>query len=211
MRAYRPVLVVGLLSLSAALVWSSADAQSKKPAVAAPKRFDANNQTAMSEAMVAVVEGAQKYVEKDVEGAINLFRKAIKLQPRNALAQYALGEALISQNKIQEAETALMAADDAASQTSQYKPRIVFMLASLKERTHKFDEAKELWRRYLDLEKARDGGVHRESGVERMRLVDEWIKMEAAYVPVRQRIGASYSPGGDGGAAPAAPAADGGK
>jgi tetratricopeptide (TPR) repeat protein len=220
MRAWQRSLLAVSLSLPAAFAWSSADAESKKPtaAAAAPqKRFDANNQTAMSEAMVAIVEGAKKFESKDVDGAIVLFRKAVGLQPRNALAQYALGEALMSKKQLQEAEAALMAADDAAPQTSSVKARVVFVLASVKERLHKWDEAKELWRRYLELAQAKgtDAGVYPQSATERMKVVDDWAKMDAAYVGVRERIAATSGGGSapvpPGSAAPAPAAKDGGK
>ena len=198
MRYWARALIVAVLAVPAAFAWSSADAQSKKP-----RRYDANNQTAMSEAMAAVVEGSQKFVGDDVEGGIAMFRKAVKLQPRNALAQYALGEALLSQGKTQEAEGPLAAADDAASQGSPYKARIVFVLATTKERLKKWEEAKELWKRYLDLAQQRaDGGAYLTSAAERLRLVDEWIKNDAAYVTVRARIA-----GGTSAPASSAPAA----
>ncbi|MBK6694952.1 MAG: tetratricopeptide repeat protein [Myxococcales bacterium] len=218
-------LVATLLAASVAFVWTTAEADSKDPkkadktaeksdktdkvekadkAADAPKRFDANNQTAMSEAMASVVDGTKKWVDGDSEGALLAFRKAVKLQPRSAVAQYALGEALLAKGKTEDAEAALMVADDAAPQTAATKPRIVFVLASAKERLHKWDEAKELWRRYSELAKTKDGGVYPQSATERLRLVDEWAKLDAAYVGVRQRINGLAAPPGS---APAAPVA----
>ncbi len=216
-----PVRTVALVIVlvSTAFAWSEAGADTKKPAAPAPssapagKRHDANNVSALSESMEAVVQGAQKFVDKDVEGAIQLFRKAVKLQPRNAIAQYSLGEALLSQNKLEEAEGPLTAADDASGPSSPAKARILFVLASDKERLHKWDDAKDLWRRYAELGQGRaDAGVWPESAAERLKVVEAWAKLDAAYAVVRSRIA------GDGGAAPApasptapAPAADGGK
>lgn len=205
MRGRYRFAVVLVCSLLPAFAWSYADAQSKKGEAPA-RRYDANNQTAMSEAMVHVVDGSRKFVEKDVEGALTAFRQAVKLAPRNALAQYALGEALLAQNKPQEAEAPLMAADDAAAQTSPYKARVVFVLASCKERLHKWEEAKELWRRYLELAQnaKADAGVYPQSGNDRLKLVDDWAKMDAAYANVRARIGGgSASSGGAAGASDA--------
>lgn len=182
------------------------DAAAKGAAGPIAKRYDANNQTALSESMEAVVDGSRKYVAHDVEGAIVLFRKAIKLQPRNALAQYALGEALLGQDKLEDAEEALMAADDAAPQTSPAKPRILFVLATAKERLHDWDEAREVWRRYLELARVTDGGVFPESANERMRLVDQWAKLDAAYAVVRARLGIDGGAAAPAGATPAADA-----
>lgn len=215
MRSSVRFVTLALALVSTAVAWSEAGADTKKgekPAeAAAAKRHDANNVSALSESMEAVVAGAQKFVDKDVDGAIQLFRKAVKLQPRNAIAQYSLGEALLSQGKLEEAEAPLMAADDASGATSPAKARILFVLASDKERLHKWDDAKEIWHRYQELGQGRaDAGVWPESAAERMKVVEAWAKLDAAYAIVRARIA------GDAGAAPAAPqtaapAADGGK
>lgn len=204
-RAVRRLSLAALVVSCSAFAWSrAADAEGPKPA----KRYDASNQTAISESMEAVVQGSQKFVNKDVEGALQLFHKAVKLQPRNAVAQYVLGEALSSQGKFQEAEAALVAADDAAAANSPAKPRILFVLASVRERMHKWDDAKEIWKRYLELAQQRgaDSGMFPESATERLRLVDEWNAMDSAYANVRARIsqGASGTAAADGGAPNAA-------
>lgn len=194
------VAVVAAVSLSAGVFWPTSHAEAQTP-----KRYDANNQTALSESMEAVIQGGQKFVARDLEGAIALFRKAVKLQPRNAVAQYALGEALLAQNKPQEAEAPLATADDAAPQGSPAKARIVFVLATCKERLRKWDEAKELWRRYLELAQSKsDAGAFPQSGTERLRMVDELALLDATYANVRARIATTGVPG-------AAPAADAGK
>jgi predicted Zn-dependent protease len=210
----RPTFVL-LTAISTAFVWSSAAAQPPDDAAKkeTAKRHDANNVSALSESMEAVVQGSQKFVGNDVAGAILLFRKAVKLQPRNPVAQYALGEALFAEGKTSEAEAALMAADDAASQASPAKARVLFMLASCKERLHKWNDAKEVWRRYHELAQARpDAGAFPESATERARMVDEWAKLDAAYAIVRARIGnAGAAAAGAAPTAPQAPAGDAGK
>ncbi len=204
------------LALSAGFACLGTASGQPEPAKQTSKRHDANNQSALSESMEAVVLGSQKFVAKDVEGAMLSFQKAVKLQPRNALALYALGEGFMSQGKAQEAEAPLTTADDAAPQGSPVKPRIVFVLASCKERLHKWDEARELWRRYLELAQTKPAAtVFPQSAAERARMVDEWAKLDAAYATVRSRIGSAGAAAA--GAAPSAPASspatapDGGK
>src|SRR6185295_10662761 len=83
-----------------------------KAAADAGDRYDPENITALSQFMETLNKGNEKYLAKDYTGAIDLYKKAIQLNPRNALGPYVLGEAYLATNNLGEAEAAFATAAD---------------------------------------------------------------------------------------------------
>src|SRR4051812_16822866 len=101
---------VGLASLSLGVALAdppkpatNAPAKKGAPAADAGDRYDPENVTAISQFMEMVVKGSEKYNAKDYTGAIDTFKKAVQLNPRNALGPYVLGEAYLATNNLSEA------------------------------------------------------------------------------------------------------------
>jgi tetratricopeptide (TPR) repeat protein len=194
MRA-RPGVLLVLALVGAPLMAPSvafADGKAAVPATsgASKIRRDANNVTGISEFMEICVQANAKYVSKDITGAIELYQKAIKLQPRNPLGHYFLGEAFLNQGSLQEAATSFLEADQVVDNGPGWvKAKVLFVLADMREREKKWDDAKVAWQRYVEFaSKHSELGVFPSSGTSRIQAIDEMLKQDKAYDIVRQRI-----------------------
>lgn len=141
--------------------------------------------------------GNTKYAARDYDGAIELFQKAVDLAPHPSLALYLLGEAQLAAGKLSEAEASWTRA---ALETSEKAPalhaRALFVLADLKERQKKWDEAKAAWQIYLDwVGRFPDGGVFPGSAQSRQQVIDTMLRQDKMYEVVRQRIAATQDGG----------------
>src|SRR5690606_33301226 len=77
--------------------------------------YDPENVIAISQYMDTVAKGAEKYKKSEYPAAIDLFKKAIQLAPKNPLAHMLLGEAYLGAENLPEAEAAFLAARDAST------------------------------------------------------------------------------------------------
>src|SRR4051812_44573245 len=106
------------LALVLTLTLAPTDASGQKPAPKpktapdAGERYDPDNVTAISQFMETVGKGTEKYDAKDYPGAIDTFKKAIQLNPRQALGPYLLGESYLAMNNLGEAEAAFKTAEE---------------------------------------------------------------------------------------------------
>jgi tetratricopeptide (TPR) repeat protein len=193
------VLSVPAVALSA----PSAKKPDDKKAEEKKAEFDPENVTAISQYMDLVVKGSEKYKKADYTGAIDLFKKAIGLSPKNALGHLLLGETYLAANNMPEAEAAFLAAQEASStpdpKTRILRSHVLFAVADCYEREKKWNEAKAAWQAYTEhAEKlgGADAGVHPASGTARKDVIEKLLAREKAYVAVRERIAADKSDGG---------------
>jgi tetratricopeptide (TPR) repeat protein len=139
----------------------------------------------------AVADGVAKYAARDFPGAITAFQKAIEADPKNPLGHYFLGEAQLAAGNLTEAEAAWTRASLVAndSKDPSLRAKVLFVLADLKERQKKPDEAKAAWQVYLDwAAKYPEAKAFTGSGQSRQQMIDAMTKQDKAYVVVRQRI-----------------------
>jgi tetratricopeptide (TPR) repeat protein len=138
----------------------------------------------------AVQQGTTKYAARDFPGAVASFQKAIEADPKNPLGHYFLGEAQLAAGNMTEAEAAWNRASlEAADKDPALRAKILFVLADLKERQHKWDDAKQAWQVYLDwAAKYPNAGAFAGSGQSRQQMIDAMQKQDTAYAVVRQRI-----------------------
>lgn len=180
----------------------------KKPAQAADAgtsddQYDPDNKTHISKFMEIVAQANAKVTSRDFPGAVELYRKAIQLQPANPLGHYLLGEVQLAQNNITEAEASMNQADNVGDKMPAIKTKVLFVLADLKERQKKWDDAKTAWTRYNEWATNHDAGAMPASAAARIQAIDDMLKQDKAYEIVRQRIAAEKEGGAP---APAAPA-----
>jgi tetratricopeptide (TPR) repeat protein len=219
-RALALALAAGSMTLGVALVAQDASGQKSAPAAAAkPKaaapdagdRYDPDNITAISQFMETAVKGTEKYNAKDYPGAIDIFKKAIQLNPRQPLGPYLLGEAYLATANLAEAEAAFKTAEDLNDPKQPLvRSHVLFALADCYEREQKWAEARSAWQAYNDhaAKLGPDGGAYPQSGAARIKAIDDALKQDKAYEIVRQRIAAEKADAGapaDAGK-PAAPA-----
>lgn len=212
-RALVSLAVFGSVSglLFAAATASGDDAPKPAPrakvvdAGPAETRYDPDNVTGISQSMEALVKGNERYVAKDYPGAIDLYRKGIQLNPKNALGPYLLGEAHLAANNASEAEAAFKQAEELTdSRNPSLRSRVLFVVADVYERQKKWPQAKAAWQTYGEhAAKYADAGAFPQSGATRLEAVEAVLKLEAQYAEVRARIAAEKLAAADAGAASA--------
>lgn len=172
------------------------------------EKHDPENIIAISQYVETVAKGADHYKKGDHSAAIDSFKKAIPLAPKNPLAHLLLGEAYLAKNNLAEAEAAFLAAQETASSSDAkgqlLRSHVLFAVADVYERQKKWPEAKTAWQAYLDHASrlTPDSGAHPASGVARKAAVDKVIEREKLYATVRERIAAERDGGAKADAAP---------
>ncbi len=189
--------LVGLMSLGfLAIAVLPALAAGGKKAASEDDKYDPNNVTHISKFMEVVVQGNAKFVSRDFPGAIELYRKAIQLQPTNPMGHYMLGEAQSASGNLLEAEASWTQADSAGDKNPPIKAKVLFCLADLKERQKKWDDAKTAWARYQTYVAGQtDAGGVPQTATARIEAIDTAMKQDKAYDIVRQRIAAEKDGG----------------
>lgn len=168
----------------------------------AEKKYDPLNQTALSQFMETCLQGNARYTSRDLPGAIELYRRAITLAPKQALAHYLLGEALLASGSPAEAEAAWKTAEENTDERNpNLRGRVLFVLADLKERQKKWDDAKASWQVYGDFaSKHADAGTSSQTAISRTQAIDDMLRQDKLYEIVRQRIAAERDAGAEPGA-----------
>ncbi len=195
-----PALVSGMLGamkrrvlaslLVPALVLASLPAAAEGPKKKKGSDDSAESAGSGSKYKDACKDGSSKYAARDFPGAIAAFQKAIEIDPNNALGHYLLGEAQLAAGSLVEAEAAWNRASLAAGEKDPaLRARVLFVIADLKERQKKWDEAKAAWQVYLDwAQKYPNAGAFPGSGQSRQQVIEAMQKQDRAYAVVRQRI-----------------------
>jgi hypothetical protein len=204
MRKRLLVLVLSLGVPSVVLLPLAADAErpaKKAAADAGEARYDPANVTAISQYMETLVKGNQKYEEKDFPAAIDLYKKAAQLKPKDALAPYLMGEAYLASANLPEAEAAFKAAEEISdTRNPVLRAQVLFEVADVYERQKKWDLAKNAWKAYAEQAgKMKDGSAFPGSAEARIKAIDEWLALDKSYVAVRQRIEAEKAAAADAG------------
>ena len=215
-RALALAFTAGSLALGVALIADDAAGQKpataaapaspgapgkKKPAAApdAGDHYDPENITAISQFMETAVKGTEKYNAKDYPGAVDTFKKAIQLNPRQPLGPYLLGESYLAMANFGEAEAALRTAEDLSdSKQPLVRSHVLFALADCYEREKKWQDARTAWQTYTEhaAKLGPDGGAFPQSGAARLKAIDDMLKQDKAYEIVRQRIAAEKADAG---------------
>ena len=179
--------------------FAAADAQKAKPRTApsGEAKHDPENVTALSQAMETVLEGNKKYLAKDYAGALDIYKKALVLNPRMALAHYLAGETFLALGNLGEAEAAFKAAEEVTTPKEPLvRSHVLFALADCYERAKKWEDARKAWQVYGEHAAKLDGGAHPASGVARLKAIDDYLALDKKYEIVRQRIAAEKADAG---------------
>ena len=194
-RAFAVVLV---LALPAATLSTFTAAAEKKPAAHADAgdRHDPDNVTGISVTMETLAKGIDKLAAKETPAAIDLFKKAIALSPKDPFAHYLLGEGYLVANNHAEAAAAFRAASELPEgKNAALRSRVLFALADVLERQKKWPEAKAAWQAYAEhASKHADAGFPATSAA-RLQVIEKLLEREKAYVAVRERIAAEKDAG----------------
>ncbi len=207
LRSSRLALIVALALPAIVIVPMVASGEPKKPASAkgegsAEEKYDPDNVTAISQYMETIAKGMERYTAKDYTTAIDTFKRAVALAPKNALAHYLLTEAYLQTNNLGEAEASVSQALEAqdTGKNPSMRARVLFVAAELQERKKDWEKAKAAWQAYLDhVSRNADAGFP-QTATERIKVMQKLIDMEKGYSGVRERIAAEKQK--DAGAAP---------
>ena len=210
MRLRGPLVTLALFCAPALVLLPFAAARGDEPAPAKPAsdagvtRHDPDNKTALAEWMERCLLGNAKYLAHDVPAAIDLYRQAIQLAPKRPLPHYLLGEALLGAGSLPEAEAALNDAEQTSDDRApDVRGKILFVLADVREREKKWEDAKASWKTYSEYAaKHLDAGMTPATPAARIQAIDDMLKLDKAYEIVRQRIA---DEGKDAGPPPAPP------
>jgi tetratricopeptide (TPR) repeat protein len=156
-------------------------------APAGPRR-DPEGMRGISPYMEAIKKGEDAYVARDFQGAVAAFQEAIKIDVQKMLGYYRIGEAQLALNNIPEAEAQWQSALT-KSGPDDLKAKVLFVLADLRERQGKWQEAKEAWTAYAAFLQSNPKALgYPATTVERHKMIDRRVKDEKDYGEVRERI-----------------------
>ena len=174
------------------VVWAAGGSGSgeSKPAAAPGPAAAAGLYGAGPKYAEGCIAGNRKYLTRDFAGAIEAYRAAVQLAPKHPLAYYLMGEAQLAANNMAEADAAWKQAEaNADSKDPTLRARVLFVIADLKERQKKWDEAKTAWQAYSEwAAKFPNAGVFPGSATARVQAIDAALKQDKDYEVVRQRI-----------------------
>jgi tetratricopeptide (TPR) repeat protein len=209
--AFAP-LVAGASFIPAVFAAGPAASQSAAPP-SSSRPYDPRNTTNISEYMLVCLQGNAKYLSRDFAGAVDTYRRAIQMDTKQALAYYLLGEAQLASGNVNEADASWKQASLVVNEPG-LQGRILFVIADLRERQKKFQDARLAWQAYSDWSSqyaspaSGDGGMAADSGragpafgafpssgAARIQAIDAMMKQDQAYDKVRRNIAASSDGG----------------
>ena len=196
------VLLLAVSSASVAYAADNDDKTDKKAASASKKkskgtkadadgeRRDPEGPTGISPMYEQVLKGDAAYAAKDWDKAIEAYRAAIEKDPSQALGHYRLGEAQLASGKLDDADQAWQAALRASGDKDPvWHAKALFVLADLKERQGKGDEAVAEWKEYASYVGSHPKALgYPATATERQKVIETQKDVAAKAAKVKQRI-----------------------
>jgi tetratricopeptide (TPR) repeat protein len=187
----RALVALAILVASAPAIAQEAPAKADKGAkpAAAVDRHDPDNIRGISQYVEQLLKGVGKYLARDFNGALEVFRAAIPLAPKNPLGHYMIAEAQIANGNLPEADATIKQAEALTDDRNPgLRAKVLFVTADVKERLKRWDEAKAAWQTYLEYAQKHPNVAFDKSGSSRLQAIDDMLKQDKAYEAVRQRI-----------------------
>lgn len=159
-----------------------------KPAAA----YDPDNVVAIRRYMETIAKGNERFIAKEHAAAIDAYKKAIQLSPREPLAYLLLTEAYLVTGNMGEAEAAIQQAYEADAKDATLRGHVLLVRADVFERQKKWEQAKLAWQAFVEHASKldADAGAHPQTGVERLKAIEKVLDRDKAYASVRDRIAA---------------------
>jgi len=179
-----------LVAAAVALGNGSASADPPKPAASGVKeiRRDPEGKRGISPYAEAIAKGETAYVARDLPGAIVSFQDAIKLDTEKMLGFFRLGEAQLESNKPDDADSTWQTALGKKG-ADDLNAKLLFVIADLRERQHKWQAAKDAWAAYSTfLQNHTKVLGYPATATERTKQADRRIKDEVDGTTVKDRI-----------------------
>lgn len=158
--------------------------------VPAPTALTPEDRKLAIEFHAACNQGTARYLARDFHGAVEGYRKAITLSPKEPLGHYYLGVAQVSAGNFAEAEASLGSAERfTPARDGALLAKVLYARADLLERQNRLSEARALWTRYATIaDSGGDAGVYPKSAEGRIAAIDRVVAANEAAERVKQRI-----------------------
>jgi len=151
-------------------------------------RRDPEGKKGISPYMELIVKGNAAFVARDIPGAKAAFQEAIKSDPGMMLGFYQLGQTETEAGKLDDAEKTYESGLSKKG-PDDLKAKLMFTLADLKERQHKWQAAKDAWASYAAfLQGNPKVKGFPATATERMKQADRRMRDEVEYGKVKERI-----------------------
>jgi tetratricopeptide (TPR) repeat protein len=170
---------------------SGSDSSTKPSASAgsAGQRKDPKGITGVSPYVELLVKGHAAVAVKDFGKAIEIYNEAIGKEPEKAPGYYFLGEAQLGSNKLEEAEKSWQSALKNVGADDVMRAKVMFVLADLRERQSKLDDALTAWKDYGAFVAAHPNCKgYAATATERERVLETRKDMAVKYAKVKERI-----------------------
>jgi tetratricopeptide (TPR) repeat protein len=159
------------------------------PASAPGAVRDAKSKPAVSPAANAISKGHGAYLARDYPGAILAYKEAIAQDAADPTSYYFLGEAQIAGGSAVEADSSFATGLRYVGSKDDWRGKLLFVIADLRERQGKWPEAKKAWEEYAQfLATHPDAKGYAATATERVKVVDARADLDTKYAPVKQRI-----------------------
>ncbi len=167
----------------------STGAERRRPSQRAEARREPSGTKGIGPYWEALRAGDVAHAQKDYRDAIEHFEHAIAIDPTSPAAHLRLGRALLSSNDSDRAEKAWREASRLASKEPKLKARALWMLADLRERLGKRNEAVDAYRVYVQFVTAHpDVGGSVKHAASRIERIERYQTLLQEYAAVGERI-----------------------
>lgn len=152
-------------------------------------RRDPSGKKGISPFWEAMRRGDEAALAKDFTKAQEAYQVAIEIDSKSPIALFRKGQILIRSGKLTEAEATYQQAMHLAEKDGKVRAAALFVLADLKERQGKRDEAIAAWKAYADYLKTDATATgYPETAVERDQRLKKYNAMVVDSKAVRERI-----------------------
>jgi tetratricopeptide (TPR) repeat protein len=188
------VLVAAALTTQA---WADSTTKGKKseaksdPASDVPGvvRRDPKGVTGVSPCMEAVLKGNGAYAARDFAKATEAYQEAITKDPNDPLGHYMLGEAQLAEGKLDEADRSWQNALRASGAKDAMHAKALFVIADLRERQGRWDDAETAWKEYASFVGAHSkANGYAATATERLKMIATHKELAVSAGKVKERI-----------------------
>ena len=173
-------------SASAGLSTSGSVAAPVGSASASGAARDAKSKPAVAN---AISKGHAAYMARDYPGAIQAYKEAIAQDAADPAGYYFLGEAQLVGATAVEADGSFTTGLRYVGSKDDWRGKLLFVIADLRERQGKWSDAKKAWEEYAQfLATHPDVKGYAATATERVKVVDARADLDTKYAPVKQRI-----------------------
>lgn len=166
-----------------------ADGKAEAKEQSQPPGKDPKGIRGISPFMERINEGNAAYIARDFPTAISKYQEALKQAPNRALGHYMLGQALLADKKVQEADEAWQNALRFAEKDPVMKAKVLFVIADLREQQQRWDDAIEAWKAYAQFVGANpNANGYPNTSTERQKALETRKELETKYAKVKERI-----------------------